>query len=452
MKDVVAERILLSSIAQYGNEVLVNIEDIINEDCFHDENKYIYQILNKGLSKLDKISTAEFLTISKDLGYDSLLKNKQYLDFIKSLFVTPVIKDNIHHHAVKLRKISIIKQLLNGVMESYEKLKNLTGNEDLDQIFSILEIPHESISASLGVNESKPELLFKDAEEIYRYLEDNQTDTPGIPTGYGLYDQYILGGGLRRGYVNMIVARPKAGKSTFLLKVAENIASIYKIPVLYLDTELDKECNLHRIICGNTTISYQDIETGKFANSPKKNLVYKQIEEYSKIPLYYKSIPGKPFDEILRIIKNWIKTEVGHTNGVTNNAVVIYDYFKLMSDKDLENMTEHASIGYQMQKLCDFTKVNQVACLSAVQSNRDGLSKESTDIVAGSDRIVWFTSSLCLLRKKTFDEINEEGHNNGNIKLIPLDALRFSKGFPGNNWINYSFDNFNAKEINIGPT
>jgi len=58
----------------------------------------------------------------------------------------------------------------------------------------------------------------------------------GIPTGFPRYDSCI-GGGFRRGTVNVVGARPKVGKSTFCLNVAKNV-SFAGIPVLYLDTEM----------------------------------------------------------------------------------------------------------------------------------------------------------------------------------------------------------------------
>lgn len=451
MRDITAERFLLSSISQNGNNIYSDISDIINEDCFSDDNKYIYKVLEKSLNNVDKIDITNFMSTSKDLGYEKILSSKNNLEFIKSLFNTPIVKENSKNYAVKLRKLSIINSLQNKVLESHEKLGTLTGNEDIEQILSIAEEPVAESYFDLGVKVNRPEMIFENSIDYYKFLEENQVENPGISTGFPFYDEFVLGGGLRRGFVNMLISRPKGGKSAILIRIARYISCILKLPVLYLDTEMNKESFMHRILAADTGIPYKDIETGKFGNSPKKHLLYQKVEEYQTSPLHYINIAGKSFDEILSIVKRWLKKHVGTDNGVTKDCVVIYDYFKLMNMSDLVNLSEHASIGYQLQKLCDFMKINDVACLSACQANRDGISKESTDVVAGSDRITWFCSSLCLLRKKSQDEIIEEQGKYGNRKLIPLDALRFSEGLPEGNWINYNFNNFNFQEIGLGP-
>ena len=88
----------------------------------------------------------------------------------------------------------------------------------------------------------------------------------GISTGFPRFDKAI-GGGLRRGNVDVIAARAKAGKSLFADSVALHVAGKLDIPVLMLDTEMSKEDHIHRLLGNITDIPINDISTGKFGKS-----------------------------------------------------------------------------------------------------------------------------------------------------------------------------------------
>ena len=59
-----------------------------------------------------------------------------------------------------------------------------------------------------------------------------------------------------------------------------------------------------------------------------------------------------------------------------------------------------------------------------VQLNRDGITKESTDTASGSDRIIWLCSNFTIFKRKSDEEIAEDGPENGNRKLLPLVSRR----------------------------
>ena len=74
-------------------------------------------------------------------------------------------------------------------------------------------------------------------------------------------------------------------------------------------------------------------------------------------------------------------------------------------------------------------------CLSFVQLNRDGITKESTDTASGSDRIIWLCSNFSIYKSKSDEEIAKDGTENGNRKLVPLIA-RHGEGLQDKDYIN----------------
>ena len=71
----------------------------------------------------------------------------------------------------------------------------------------------------------------------------------------------------------------------------------------------------------------------------------------------------------------------------------------------------------------------------SVQLNRDGITKESTDAVSGSDRLIWLCTSFSILKEKSPEELAEDGPNTGNRKLVPI-VSRHGPGMQDGNYIN----------------
>ncbi len=143
-------------------------------------------------------------------------------------------------------------------------------------------------------------------------------------------------------------------------------------------------------------------------------------------------------------MRRWINYKVGYNeSGQRNPHFVVYDYFKLMDTGDLKNMQEYQAMGFQIAALHDFCTENNTPVLSFVQVNRDGINKESTDVIAQSDRLGWNAISLCIWKRKTPEEIGQNPKA-GTHKLVPLEGRFMSKLDPGD-YINYYFDEAKSK-------
>jgi hypothetical protein len=95
-----------------------------------------------------------------------------------------------------------------------------------------------------------------------------------------------------------------------------------------------------------------------------------------------------------------------------------------------------------------------VACLAFTQLNRDGISREDTDVASGSDRILWLCSNFSIYKRKSEEEMADESVSNNNIrynlKLIPI-VCRHGKGIEPGDYINISA-NYEVGKIDEGPT
>jgi hypothetical protein len=103
-----------------------------------------------------------------------------------------------------------------------------------------------------------------------------------------------------------------------------------------------------------------------------------------------------------------------------------------------------------MTALHNFAVKYQIPIVAFIQLNRDGITKESTDSASGSDRIIWLCSNFTIFKRKSDEEIAEDGPDAGNRKLIPL-ISRHGGGLDDNDYINCYMKGWCAK-ISEGKT
>jgi replicative DNA helicase len=450
--DPSSERAVLSAILKYGEDAFLDISDIVTETTFTvDSNQAIYRCLKNICEKYPKpsIDIALVYASAQELDLAHILTQKSEAQHLKAIFDFPVNLENTRKFAAKIRKLEIARQLHKQLDVIKDKLLDITGTENISTILGVAEDAIFDFSSSLSSDsDSVPKILSDGLVEYIQFLQENKVDQVGISTGFPVYDQSI-GGGLRKGTINVIAARPKIGKSLMVDNMGFHIANKLNIPVLNMDTEMTKEDHIHRLLAMITETELSKIETGKFSESP--NLLKKIMDasdELKKSPLYHKSIAGKPFEEQLALMRRWLVKEVGlNDDGTAKDCVIFYDYLKLMDSSGMsQDLKEYQVLGFMMTALHNFAVKYRVPIVAFVQLNRDGISRESTDTASGSDRIIWLCSNFTIFKKKSDEELAEDGPDSGNRKLIPI-ISRHGGGLDDNDYINCHMKGWCAKIV-----
>ena len=445
LSDIGSERAVLAGLMQYGIDAYVTVSDIVTEDTFtHINNQILFKCISRIINNDQKVDIPSILSASEQLNLHESVNTDQEIKYIKSLLDFPINKDNVFHFAIQIKKFEFARKIKTLTAKIHKDIDNVTGSESINEIIQILESP---VTDFLREDDSGdlPEKIGKDIQEYLDFLEENKCDIIGIPTGFNKYDEAI-GGGLRRKCVDLISARPKVGKSVFADNVALNVSS-KNIPVLMLDTEMSKEDHLNRLLANISGVPINEIATGKFTSDEDKRLkVTEAMKIIESIPYSYVSVAGKPFEQILNVIKRWVMQDVKmDDNGKTNNCLIIYDYLKLMSSSSItNNIQEYQALGFQITSLHNLCVKLDIPCLSFVQLNRDGITKESTDAVSGSDRLIWLCTSFTIFKAKSPEELAEDGPNAGNRKLVPI-VSRHGGGLDDGDYINMVMQGSHAK-------
>jgi hypothetical protein len=197
------------------------------------------------------------------------------------------------------------------------------------------------------------------------------------------------------------------------------------IPVLILDREMKTKSILPKLLANLSQVEINDIEKGVFANDAlKRKKVDLATSQLEKMRIDHKNISGiTDFDEVISIIRRWIYKNVGlRRSGEANQFLLVYDYFKITDSKELDRIREDQALGFQITKLVDFANKFDFPCLSFAQLNREGTVKEDSTAIAGSDRLAQLANSITIFKRKEEKEIEIDGPQGGNRKMITTDS------------------------------
>ena len=239
------------------------------------------------------------------------------------------------------------------------------------------------------------------------------------------------------------------------------------VRVLYLDTEMNSEDVMLRTMSAISGVPFWYLDTGQYRDNPemkqKVDAALAQIRA-NKISFSHKYVANRGIDDIISIIKRWYLSKCGRSK----KAIVVYDYLKLTGEKISNDWKEYQVLGEKTNRLKECATEIKAPLLAAIQINRSGVfgnkegGADDESVIAISDRISWFASYLGIFRRKTTDEITQDGSQHGTHKLITLkarfqgresyghhDLVRVPKGDKHvykMNFINYNVQNFNVEE------
>ena len=311
------------------------------------------------------------------------------------------MSESLARHSVEEYKL-IVKSVLESAMrrDLFKRLREcealcLDMNEDeLEQ--RIYEALDDVLLEFSSTNEIPPY-----AEVVDKYWEEiksrQSTGYAGIPFKFPALNEYAT---IERGELFIFGAEQKQGKSIMLLNCAVDLLKQGQA-VLYLDSELNSRLFTARLLSHLTGIEFKRITSGAY--SP---------EEEAKIDEMLAWIKQQPFTHIyipmfdLQSIYAAVK-KVKHTQGLD---VLIVDYFKSKGEGDAFDSYQELGRFVDMVKNQICGDMN-IAGLGAAQETASGKLADSAKIARNA-------STIAYIRSKTPEEIEVDGAECGNKKLI----------------------------------
>jgi replicative DNA helicase len=456
------ERHVLGGILKHP-DVFPEIQRFITENDFYNEvNKTVFCVIRDLLSNgkaIDKIIVGQSI---KNLGVH-FNEDINIFDYIESISFTQINQRGTIEATKELLKLRVRREIYSVAKDVGQYVKK-TNETDLDKIIAETDSLYNSKIRSYDF-EDEPADLFDGLYEMVEERGDNPNEDIGLKTPYHQFNHMF--GGLRSKNIYAVVARPGQGKSTFLSHMAYGVAKENKVKCLYLDTEMSTEEQRFRLAAAVTGVPLWYIETGNWRrNQEFVDKIRNGLSSIRDSGYFHIHVGNKNIDQLCSLIRRWYFKNVKRGN----KCAIFYDYVKLTGESVGQNWAEHQAIGDKIDKLKKLSEELECPIFTAMQMNRTGeghnrSSGQMTDdssAIALSDRLQWFASFVAIFRRKTLDEMEEDG-DFGTHKLIPLktrwqgrdatghhDRIRrtFSNGNQAwvNNYLNYNVNNFSVDE------
>ena len=330
---------------------------------------------------------------------------------------------SIRRHASVVMDAYRLRQLMEAGSEIAD-LALVPGSKAAEQIDKA-----QMMLAKLATVKAKrdPKHIHESLTDYLQLLQDmSEGKNPAIPTGIGGLDS-ILNGGLRKGEVFVLGARPKHGKTALSLTMARNIARTYN--VLFLSQEMPINQLMHRHTAASGPFDLARILAAKAEDHDMWAAVTDAARLLGELHLVHDDQCALSLMDIRR------KTlQVRRTHGLD---VLFIDFLQLMSGAGEENRNRELDIIVNGIKAMAMDLDVAVVLLSQMSRKADEHYgrptmthlRDSGAIEAAADQIaVLFTDWAHPMSKRTqefqgYSELEIVAHRNGPQGVVPLEFI-----------------------------
>jgi replicative DNA helicase len=265
--DVEAEKAVLSAILLDNDVIHSVVTEVRSEDFYHPS----HQMLFRSMVRLrDENEPVDLVTLA------AYLKSEGLLDGIGGPVALAEIADyeatpaNVLHYARIVRDRSIKRSLISTASEivalGYEKGEG--ADELLDEAESLIfALSTEKANTSL----SSIAVEMHDAVDHIDMLMKRSGELTGISTGFEKLDE--MTGGLQRGDLFILAARPSMGKTALAINVARNAAVDHEKNVAVFSLEMTTRSLVMRMLSSEAKVDSSTFHSGFISTEAHSKLM-----------------------------------------------------------------------------------------------------------------------------------------------------------------------------------
>lgn len=385
------------------------------------ENQCVYtaigELAKREINTVDPYNIIEVLNSS-----DSTKKYAQALT-VEKLHELIEMSDELARHSIEEYKL-LVKNVMNTAFrrDLYQGLRKCIDlclqDEEAEIQKEVYQIIDDTVS-SYSTMEDVP--AFSDiVDDMWDEIKSRQgSGYSGIPFKFPALNEYVTA---ERGELIIFGAQQKVGKSIMLLNIAVDLLR-EGYSVLYIDSELSSRLFTARLLSHLSGVPYRCLTSGSYTP-----------EEEDKIISAKEWIKSKKFTHIYMPFfdQQSIFTNVKLVDHKQKIDVIIIDYFKATGN-ELDAYQTYAAMG----RCVDLVK-NEIAgdmnivAIGAAQATINNR-------LADSSKIARNASTIIMLVDKTPEEIEADGPECGNKKMIVTVNRNGAQMAPGE-YIDLNFD------------
>nr|YP_009330458.1 dnaB [Coccophora langsdorfii]ANS72230.1 dnaB [Coccophora langsdorfii] len=337
--NLLAERLVLSSILTIPETILVVSEKLPIEAFYLETHQIIYKAL--------LILYAE----GKTIDYINLITWIQDHGFLLKIGGSHVILELLN----QIYKINNLDEYLSLIYEKYLRRLLIKLGEEIIELGYLTNIPLETIFTKieqsyfhLAENKSTKHLISvkQGLQQIAKEIEQGLK----IPHLSGLKTTFIELDVITQGFQNsdliIIAGRPSMGKTAFAFNLAKNIAQYHNTSVVFFSLEMTKQQLLYRLLASEVEITSTRLRAARIKETEWFE-IHKIINKLSSLKLF--------IDDTPELSVNDIKLKVKSINfeSVKKISLVVIDYLQLLEEVDqtINRVQELSKITRALKKL-----------------------------------------------------------------------------------------------------
>lgn len=324
---------------------LADIESVMKpEDIGSDDAKKTFSIIKTLVESNKQVNPATLVQGGADINFiaevSSLgISSNQAISEAK-LIHSLASKRNLYNAAQ-----SVMQQLVNGEDAASVKTK-------------LSEYINSETEFTKDSTKQISELVAPTIESILKTRDSG--GIIGTSTGFKSIDRAL--GGLLKGSLTIIGARPAMGKTAFALNMAEGAAAKTGLPVLIISLEMNNEMLVKRMFAKASLIDAGKLRDGSL--SPEDlNVLNSAADKLSKMPLWFDDTPIQSFSDIrARALK--LKRQRGKI------GLVLIDYLGLIETGNERNSNRVNEVSKISRGLKVLSKEIDAPIVALAQLNR----------------------------------------------------------------------------------
>ncbi|MBQ3934099.1 MAG: replicative DNA helicase [Elusimicrobiaceae bacterium] len=356
-----AEMALLGSM-MIEQDALERAVGIVSAEHFY---KTAHQKIFTAMKTLaDKDQAVDLITVTEELkrqGFLAEVGGERYLAELMSKVSTAA---HVEHYAKIVYDTALVRELIKISTSTVESCYKDTEQEPSDLIdeaqSKLFTLNQKQVKQGLVSTKD----MSQEAMEQIEKLIVNKDPIKGVPTGFTEFD--TMTGGLRKGDLIILAARPSQGKTAMALNIIQN-ALDKGFPVAMFSLEMGRFQIYQRMVCTAAQVSLHNVSTGIFQKSRWRELSTK-IQKLGEQPLFIDDTPAVTITEI-RMRARRLAREL-QKQGKELGLIVI-DYIGLIRSGKTKVESRQQEVSEISRMLKELARTMNVPVLALSQLNRN---------------------------------------------------------------------------------
>lgn len=310
---------------------IIHVANLLSPDDFYDPaHGIVFDAMLELFSRnrpIDSITVRELIDDKKKL--ESIWWNQLLAELMSSVFTSA----NIFQYAQIVKNKAILRKLIRAGNEII-----MNGYDEATETTELLEKAEKSlfsVTQTFIQNKLVPirEILNARYEEFAAIHADPElVERNSISTGYSGFDNKL--GGLKRGDLIILAARPSMGKTAMALNFAQNVAKKWRNVAIF-SLEMSKEQLTDRLIAAAMAVDSWKLQKWKLSEDEFSKMG-DALETLSKSKIYLDDSPAWEWLMSIKSKARRLKME-------SWLDLIIIDYLQLMSSGNSMNRVQEVS-------------------------------------------------------------------------------------------------------------